>query len=957
MRWMSDSRTRMRPGVVIAVLALVAALVPVVPAAGAPVRAKVVPDGTTIYVDKSADGPGTGTAEDPFTLLGDALEVAEAGDTVMVAAGVYGPSTGETLPFFVPSGVTVIGEYDDMEGWATELVGTNLMPVEIDPVVAAPIVTLNDWSVAPAGAQGRVADVPAGSQGVVLKNLVLHSNFVEDGGAGLSAWGAEVSIDNCAFFGLVSYAGSAIFAEDSNVTVTNSLFAENGGGYVSDFSASELRSGIDESELRLDKLPKSTGVRSQVSTGAAYGGAVLAWYSTFSAEDTAFIFNGASHAGGAVLADSSELTTKRCFFLINRAGSTGPLGYEQGSAELGDYLGTRAAGDWIDPFGGGAVCALLGTYGSKATIYDYNMADPGAAVASFMNQTALDQCSIWDSEGAAVVSLGAALLPTSFGSADYGVAALEEPDPIVSMSGLDIDRSRFFGNDGFFTVYSTTQPSRLTNSEFAYNYSMATVAFEGGVLTGNFIEEPLPEPVFEGSVEGCTFTQNYADYAMVVGPIYDPIPLVNAIIWDNGDEGWDAEYDASNVDAYNVVYEGELDAMVQEDCFSEDPMFVSPYDADFRLAAGSPCIDAGTSGPEVPEFASAEAALAWDLRPWDVRNLGRPLDGDGDGEALYDIGANEFLPSGRVSGLDRFATAVETSKQHFGTSDAVVIATGRVFADGLAGSGLAGLEEAPILLTEPGFLPAIVADEIIRLGATKAYILGGPVAVSQAVEDELAEMGLEIERIGGIDRYETAAMIAEYLAAQFGGSFFGSAPRAMAFIARGDLFADALAVSPIAYANRLPVLLVDPNELPEHTVDVLLEMGITEAVVLGGDVAVSGAVAAEVAALTDSVVRIDGADRFETAANIATWASNGGYAGFGVTGVATGDDFADALSGGAAVGRLNGVLLLSPTNSVHPACEAAIADNAEDIETLIFFGGPSALSQSAYEYLMDLLAP
>lgn len=958
MHWMSASRARMRPGVLIAVLALVAALVPVVPAIGAPVRAAVVPAGTTIYVDKSADGPGTGSADDPFSLLGDALEIAEAGDTIMVAAGVYGPDTGETLPFFVPSYVTVIGEYDDEYGWATELVGGEVVPFDIGPGPATAIMTLNEWSVGPVEARRTTAEVPEGSQGVVLKDLVFHSNLVDSGAAGLNAFDAQASIDNCAFFALSSYAGSAIFAEDSDVTITRSVFAENGGQPYLDRAVSELSSGIDQSEFRLDKLPEATGVRTQIAASTNYGGAVLAWYSTLHAEDTYFIYNSAARAGGAVLADSSDLTTNRCVFAANQAGSTGPLGYEQGSAELGDYLGTRSAEDWVDPFGGGAVCTLLGTYGSKSTIYGWNTANPGAAIVSFMNQTEIDQCQIWGSQGAAVVSFGANLLPTGFGSADYGVAAVEEPDPIVYHSGLDIDRSEFHDNDGFFTVYSTTQPSRVTNSEFAYNSSMATVAFEGGAVNGRFIEEPLPEPTFEGSVEGCTFTGNYADYAMVTGPIYDPIPLVNTIIWDNGDESWEPYYDATNVEAFNVVYQYELDATVQQDCFSEDPLFASPMSYDFRLAAGSPCIDMGTSAPEASEFESTEVALAWDLRPWDVMNLGRPLDGDGDGEALYDIGAHEFLPSGRVAGPDRYATAVETSKQHFGTSDTVVIATGRAFPDGLAGSGLAGLLEAPVLLTRPNVLPQAVADEIVRLGATKAFILGGTLAVSPAVEAQLIELGLEVERIGGATRYDTAAMIAEYVATHPGGmAFAGPGSRAIAFIARGDLYADALAVSPVAYANHIPVLLVQPDELPAHTVDVLLGMGINQAIVLGGDVAVSKTVVAQVAALADDVHRIDGANRYETAANIATWARDEYYADFGVTGIATGDDFADALSGGAAIGRRGGVLLLTPAAAVHPACEGAIVDNAGEIRSLVVIGGPSALSQSVYEYLMDLLSP
>ncbi|MDP2299516.1 MAG: cell wall-binding repeat-containing protein, partial [Actinomycetota bacterium] len=495
-----------------------------------------------------------------------------------------------------------------------------------------------------------------------------------------------------------------------------------------------------------------------------------------------------------------------------------------------------------------------------------------------------------------------------------------------------------------------SHPTRVTNSLFADNWAVAVVAIESGVDANDVALQP--EISIDSSVEGCTFVDNSVEYAAIVGPIQDYTPVVNTILWNNDE--WDPLADASNVDAFNVCYENELDSGFEVDCSTDDPMLTE----DYELAPDSPCIDAGTSSPEYAETFAAEAALAWDLRPWDILNVGRPLDGDSDGEALYDIGAFEFLPSGRVSGLDRFATSVAVSKQHFGTADTVVIATGREFADGLSGSGLAGVYYAPILLTEPGVLPADVAAEITRLGATRAFILGGPVAVGPAVESALVGLGLAVERIGGIDRYETAALIADHVMERRDGLMFFAAPVSVAFIARGDLFADALAVAPIAYANRMPVLLVQPDALPAHTVDVLGEYGITSAVVLGGDIAVSGAVAAEVAALEDvTVTRIDGASRYETAANIAEWAWENYLADFRTTGVATGDDFADALSGGAGIGSMNGVLLLNPSGTVHPACKASIEDHAEEIEALVTFGGPNALSESVYVYLMGLLAP
>jgi len=303
-------------------------------------------------------------------------------------------------------------------------------------------------------------------------------------------------------------------------------------------------------------------------------------------------------------------------------------------------------------------------------------------------------------------------------------------------------------------------------------------------------------------------------------------------------------------------------------------------------------------------------------------------------------------------GIDRYLTACTIATESFDTADTVVLATGAAFPDALSASGLAGAYDGPLLLTAPTALPDAVRDTIISLGASKVFIVGGTAAVSSAVEQAVDGIaGVSVERIDGADRYATAAAVADAIAAHAGADFLDKA-----FIARGDNFADALAMAPFAYSQGIPVLLTGSTTLSAATGSAVTRLGVTECVIAGGTAAVSSGVEAALDALPGvSVVRWSGADRYATAVDVATKGIARGWGSWRLVGVATGTSFPDALGGGVACGAYDGVLLMTRSDSLSDATAAALEAHADEIERCRVFGGDAAVSPAVYAAIEAIL--
>jgi uncharacterized repeat protein (TIGR02543 family) len=192
----------------------------------------------------------------------------------------------------------------------------------------------------------------------------------------------------------------------------------------------------------------------------------------------------------------------------------------------------------------------------------------------------------------------------------------------------------------------------------------------------------------------------------------------------------------------------------------------------------------------------------------------------------------------RISGIDRYGTAVEAAKKvraKSGVMDKIVIATGLNFPDALCIGSYASKEGIPILLTAADTLTDTTKAAITEFGIKQAVIAGGDDVVSQNVVNQLTAMGITVTRSSGDTRYGTSVDIA--------GRFFPDSVNAIA--ATGLNYPDALAAVPLAAKMNATIILVERDAVPSEVSAYLPNSKIAHITVVGDKSVVGQAVKEE----------------------------------------------------------------------------------------------------------------
>ena len=282
------------------------------------------------------------------------------------------------------------------------------------------------------------------------------------------------------------------------------------------------------------------------------------------------------------------------------------------------------------------------------------------------------------------------------------------------------------------------------------------------------------------------------------------------------------------------------------------------------------------------------------------------------GDTRYDTSYAIAAALKRQMGIERFST--------------VIITNGKNFPDALAGSYLAGVKDAPILMASEKYKDSLQAyvKANLKAGGT-IYVLGGTEAVPEKVLKGLS--GYDIKRLAGKNRYETNLLILEEAGVETG----------EILVCTGTDFADSLSAS----ATGKPILLVGKKELTDGQAAFLKKHTGSQFYIIGGEAAVSRTIENAIKKY-GSTKRIYGNNRYETSAEVAK-----AFFKDPESAVLTyGKNFPDGLSGGPLAMEMNVPVLLTSTDKTG---SAAWYVDKYNIEKGIVLGGSSLISDAAVQ--------
>ncbi|MDO8964747.1 MAG: cell wall-binding repeat-containing protein [Coriobacteriia bacterium] len=276
----------------------------------------------------------------------------------------------------------------------------------------------------------------------------------------------------------------------------------------------------------------------------------------------------------------------------------------------------------------------------------------------------------------------------------------------------------------------------------------------------------------------------------------------------------------------------------------------------------------------------------------------------------------------------RYRTSAAVSASTVTSVGTVVIASGESGYDAVVAVPLAHALGAPLLLTNHGSVPASVAAEITRLGATKAVLVGGTLALRPAVVDELVRAGItHVERLGGRDAADTARLVALRMRRTY-----GRAPYRV-FVTTLSSASYGAAASAVAAYQHAPILYVRSTSVPAVTRSALNTLKPHRTLILGDSHTIRTGLR-----LPGLVQRLGGATRWDVRRSIFAYSLAGGLSA-NTLWIAGDGSPSDACAGSVVAARTGSATLQVGTSGLNSRTVSTLSTYRRGVVHLRIAGG------------------